>query len=615
VETAAISHRVADFLKKHPPFNAIDEADLLALAAHGRVRFHEKNQYILSQGEPHRHQLFVIQQGTVSLWDESSGRAELRDMRGAGDMLGTERYNEARQCLYTARAESDVVIYAFPQDDFSARVLTHPHAAQYVAAEGQVTPDYQGAATRHDPHRTFLHALVGPKTVSTCAAADTVASIAERMLATGSEAMAVLETDQRLRGVLTREALLRWVAAGGGDARRDTIEALHLAPPIVIAPDASVTDGVLAMATAGSGALAITADGAASGRVQALVTPNDLTTCFGEQPTAILRDIERAQCVQELRALNQRARALTHEYLTSAAAVEWLARLTHLVDVAIFTRILALDGAGQPPGCWCFSGSSGRGESLTRLAPHLVVIVGDGDSDSLATALAAYHRVLAAFAECDYLARELSFETPFYLARAAEWKSRYRGWLRDPVRQEIGRARTLFDLRPVAGPAALWQDCQAAITDAADRDVLHLLAHDCLANVPPLTFYENDVVDSGGEHGSTFRLEHSALRPLVDVGRVFGMATGATLGRSTLERFAAARTAMPEHERIFREAAETFRNVLWQQGRVGISQGTSGAELPPSLLSRHDRQVLKGGFRSILRLLEFTADRNWLARP
>jgi len=610
LETAAISHRVADFLKKHPPFNAIDEADLLALAAHGRVRFHEKNQYILSQGEPHRHQLFVIQQGTVSLWDESGGRAELRDMRGAGDMLGTERYNGARQCLYTARAESDVVIYAFPEDDFDGCVLKHPHAAQYVAAEGQVTPDYQGAATRHDPHRTFLHALVGQKAVSTCAPADTVAHVAERMLAAGSEAVAILEADDRLRGVLTREALLRWVAAGGGDARRDTIEALELAPPTAIAPDASVTDGVLAMAATGAGALAITADGAAHGRFQALVTPNDLAACFGERPTTILRDIRQAQSLQELRALNQRARTLTYEYLTSAAAVEWLARLTFLVDAAIVTRILALDGAGQPPGCWCFSGSSGRGESLTRLAPHLVVIVGDGDD--LAAALAAYHRVLAAFAECDSLPRELSYEMPFYLARAGQWKSRYRGWLRDPVRQEIGRARTLFDLRPVLGPSALWQECQAAITENADRDVLHVLAHDCLASVPPLTFYENDVVDSVGEHGSTFRLEHSALRPLVDVGRVFGMAAGATMGRSTLERFAAARTLMPEHERIFREAADTFRIVLWQQGKVGISQGTPGAELPPALLSRHDRQVLKSGFRSILRLLEFTADRSWL---
>jgi hypothetical protein len=32
----------------------------------------------------------------------------------------------------------------------------------------------------------------------------------------------------------------------------------------------------------------------------------------------------------------------------------------------------------------------------------------------------------------------------------------------------------------------------------------------------------------------------------------------------------------------------------------------------PSLLSHYDRQVLKSGFRSILRLLEFTADGAWL---
>jgi CBS domain-containing protein len=140
-----------------------------------------------------------------------------------------------------------------------------------------------------------------------------------------------------------------------------------------------------------------------------------------------------------------------------------------------------------------------------------------------------------------------------------------------------------------------------------------VVANECLTSLPPLTFFQDAVVDSGGEHVSTFRLEHSALRPLVDVGRVFAMATGTVLGHSTLERFATARTRLPEHEQIFREAADTFRVVLWQQGRVGISQGTSAADLPPAQLSRHDRHVLKAGFRSILRLLEFTADRAWLA--
>jgi signal-transduction protein with cAMP-binding, CBS, and nucleotidyltransferase domain len=158
----------------------------------------------------------------------------------------------------------------------------------------------------------------------------------------------------------------------------------------------------------------------------------------------------------------------------------------------------------------------------------------------------------------------------------------------------------------------LWQELDAAVTQTADRNVLHVLANDCLASLPPLTFYQDAVVDQVGEHVSIFRLDESALRPLVDVGRVFGLAGGAALGRSTLTRFETARSLLPAHERIFREAAETFRVVLWQQGRVGIIQGTTGAELPPRLLSRHDRHALKSGFRSILELLEFTAERSWL---
>ena len=54
METAAISHRVADFLKKHPPFHAMEEGDLLDLARQGRVRFFEENEYIVWQGEPYR---------------------------------------------------------------------------------------------------------------------------------------------------------------------------------------------------------------------------------------------------------------------------------------------------------------------------------------------------------------------------------------------------------------------------------------------------------------------------------------------------------------------------------------------------------------------------------
>jgi CBS domain-containing protein len=377
-----------------------------------------------------------------------------------------------------------------------------------------------------------------------------------------------------------------------------------------VSPNTLVSDGVLAMGESHVDALALSADGTDAGPLQAIITPSDFAPIFGVRPADLLRDVRRSASLAELRELNQRARAVTLEYLASASAVDWLAALTEAIDIAILSRILALNGVNEPKECWCLAGSSGRGETLTKLGPHLVVVA--GDSGELPAVRDLHRRVLDSLAECDYLPPDQPFEPGFSVAVASEWRDRYRRWLLDPITEQTYRALTLFDLRPVMGPRALWQGIEDAVMDATNRSVLHVLANDCLENLPPLTFYQGAVIDHAGEHLSTFNLEETVLRPLVDVGRVFGLAGRAALGRSTLDRFDTARTLLPSQERIFREAAAALRVVLWQQGRVGILQGTTGAALPPTLLSRHDRHVLKSSFRSILELLEFTAERTWL---
>lgn len=146
----------------------------------------------------------------------------------------------------------------------------------------------------------------------------------------------------------------------------------------------------------------------------------------------------------------------------------------------------------------------------------------------------------------------------------------------------------------------------------AESSFVRIMAHDCLGNLPPLTIFRDLVVTGTGEHSDVFQLERKALRPLVDVARVFGIAAGSVLGSGSLERFELARTRLPDQEAVFREAADTLRVVLFHQARAGIRSRTDGYELQPSLLSGHDRQVLKSGFRSILRLLEYTAECRWL---
>jgi CBS domain-containing protein len=610
VETSAIAYRVADFLKKYPPFQALDEADLVALAGSGRVRFYEANEYLIWQGEPHKPHLFVIQQGTVSLWDEREGRAILRDVRGAGDMLGLERYGDARSALHTAMSESDVVVYTFPSTDFDELVLKSPYARAFVEADGTVTTDYQWAKDARDPRSMFLHDIIRRPHPEQCRPDDSLRHVARTMMTTGIDAVAVVGSDDRLRGIATSDMVLSWVAGGSGHADQP-IGGLLEGPVPTVGAASLLTDAVLALAETGAPALAVTSDGSGSGRLAAVVTSRDVGRAFGDQPTAILREISLATTSSDLRDLLHRTRALVLQVLTSAASVDWLARFASLADAAIVRRLVAIHGGGPSSHCWCVCDGAGRGETLTRQMPRLVVITED---EPRPEHVQLHARVSDALTACDYLPdADAPFEGSFHVASRATWQERYRNWLYDPVRSEMYLARPLFDLRPIEGPEELWRAIESSVDAGIDRNFLHVLANDCLANLPPLTFFEDAVVEKSGEHATVFRLEESVLRPLVDVGRVFGMASKQVLGTSTFARLTSARALLPEHESVFREASESLRIVLWQQARVGIAQGTTGSELPPSLLSRQDRHLLKGCFRSILRLVELTGNPNWLA--
>jgi CBS domain-containing protein len=611
LDTAAIGHRVVDFLKKHAPFSAIDDADLLALAGGGRVRFYEPNEYILWQGEPHRSHVFVVQQGTVSLWEDEAGEPALRDVRGAGDLLGVERYYDAPACLYTVRSETEVVVYGFSATDFDACVLSYPHAARYVAAESRVTPEFRATDVQRDSPRAFLQTLVGRRELPRCTSSERLDEAARRLHASRADALVVTDAGNRVEGLITAGTLLEWIARGGGDAGAPVSTLVRA--PVPVSPDATIADGILAMAAADADAVAITRDGSSGEPVQALVTRGDLVSAFGDHPLALLDEARAAPTIDGLRQVNQRTRAFVLAQLDGASSVDWLTRLTGLVDGVILGRVAGLAGFDGEAAAIGVGGSAGRTESLTLRAPILVAVHDDGvPGAAVRSQLQAVHDGLIA---CGYLPRVAhAFDADFAVASVGAWTDRYRAWIDDPVLQQAYRFRAFFDVRAVHGRRSLWQEVDATATGSVKPDFLYLMANDCMDSLPPLTFFEDAVVDSFGEHAETFRLEHSALAPLVDVGRVFALAARDVFGRSTLERLTHARVRLPEQDEIFREAADTLRIVLWQQGRVGITEGTAGTELPAALLGSHDRRSLKSGFRSIRRLLEFTADLAWLKR-
>jgi CBS domain-containing protein len=607
VDTSAINYRVADFLKEHPPFQGMDMSHLLTFAQLGRVKFFEAHQFILTQGSS-RYDVFVIQQGTVLLWDERSAEARLLDVRGAGAMLGIEGFNERSSFPYSARSANDVLVYTFPAHEFDALVEKYTEARQYVSAYGRAGGDYR-SHDQNDPHTVSLRNLSGARQFVSCDVDASIREAGQRMLDAKADVLVLIDANGRGRGLMTARSFVEWAAVGKGNLEQPAVT-LCSELALTMSGDASVATAVLALAAVNAPALITTANASPGGQVQGLVTPEELGAAFGDRPHEILRNIQRSTNVEQLRDANLRSRLLARRYLTSGASTVWLSAYLSLIDAAILKRIVAMT-AETASLCWCFCGRSGRAESLTSEAPDILVLMSDDDKES--DGQAALKRVHESIAECGYIpASEDGFEASFHAAALSSWKQRYLEWIADPIRKKIYLARRFFDLRPIAGNESLCKELEAHVFNAVSREFLYIAANDCLGTLPPLTFFQNAVVDESGEERSVFRLEETALNPLVDVARVFGMATGKVFSSSTLDRFGKASRVHPEDALVFEEASATFRTVLWQQGRVGLAQRSSGAELPPALLSPYDRQVLRNGFQSISRLLQWFENLEWV---
>jgi CBS domain-containing protein len=612
LQTSAIRYRVVDFLRQHAPFHVMEEEDLLALVAGGRVRFHEVDEYVYWRGQPPGRHFFVIHQGTVSLWDEDEEGERIHDVLGPGDILGIDGLQGSAVYRQSAKAGSDVVLYALPSADFEPLLAKYPAAARHLAAHLAVSVSYEGADPKPRAPRVYVHEVIRGRPLVTGAPTDSVRDVVRRMRAAEVVAAAIVGDGGALLGTVTAGRVLAGIADGTLDASV-AVASIMDPSPLTAAPDATAASCVLAMADVRADVLAVTDVGLAGSRVRGLVTSRDLEPLFGDHPLHLLREVGSAAGPEGLRAQNARARVFLQEQLVAPAAVDWLAGLALRFDARLVLRLVAVQGGTPAGACWFFFGASGRGESMTALSPQLGVAFTEGGDWP-----AVYRRVFDALSSCGYLPRAplTDADVAFRCAPVLEWQERFRGWVRDPLATRIYQARPLFDLRPVLGDGALLSTLEAVVREevAAHPGFVRVLAHDCLANLPPLAFFRDAVVEESGERSAVFQLERRALRPIVDVGRVFGIASGRVFGTSTLDRLAGARTLLPAHDAVFREAADTLRLLLYHQARSGLRRQDGGTEISPSGLGGYDRQLLRSGFRSILRLLELTAER-WSVEP
>jgi CBS domain-containing protein len=598
--SAAPVRGAAQFLRAHPPFDALDQDALERVGAAAELEHHPAGTTIFSQGaEPVSH-LRVVRRGSVELvLDERT-----LDLLGVGELFGQASMLSGLPTGFTARAHEDTTCLRIPAD-VARLTLGRPEALRYLSRSlldrARLAPAREPAT---DPADRPVETLVRRPLV-VCAPDTTIREAAQRMTAAGATCV-VVEAGGELGIVTDRDLRSRIVAAGV--STDDPVAAAMTAPAVTVAAGRTGALAMLDMLDLGIRHLPVVS---ATGEVVGVVDDSDLAAAEARTPFHLRAAIARAPTVDSLADAMRDLRP-TIVALHSAHADPLRIAAVHSVVVDALTRRLvdlavAEVGPLEVPFAYLALGSVARREATPGSdVESAMAWEGDEQGDeTLDHALAIGRRVEAGLSACGLRPdpRGTTAANPLLVRSLASWQRAARSWLEDPTQEQaLILVSVVVECRTVWGLHTGLSVAEAFRAARSHPVLLRRLARFSLSYRPPTGFLRGLVVEHSGEHRGQLDLKHGGLVPIVDLARWAGMAAGVT-SASTPERLRAAAAARTLTEVDARTLAEAFQLVMALRLEHQVAQLEAGSEpddhLDPGALSPLMRTYLKEAFRAV----------------
>jgi CBS domain-containing protein len=595
---------VADFLRVHPPFDALELAEVERAAAHVEVEFFLAGATIFAQGAQPIEHLRVVRTGAVEIVLAD----RVLDLLAPGELFGHASMLSGLPPGFAARAHEDTLCYRIPEE-VARSVLARPESVGFVARSLLEMHEQSAAALAPrrpapDPANQPVAALIREPTLL-CAPETTIREAAARMASAPATAI-VVDLGDSLGIVTDRDLRSRVVAAGV--SYEAPVSSVMSAPAYTVAADRLGGDVLLEMLDRGVRHFPVLAAGR---EVIGVVEAVDLLAVETLSSFYLRRSIARAESVAELARAAQGLRPAVialHEARVGAASV---AAIYSVVLDTLTRRLieLCLLDAGEPPGefAWLALGSQARREATPASdADSAIVWYGEIAEETIRPYLHTLAREVAIGLDaCGIRVDEhgATASNVLFVRSLESWQKVARSWIEQPTREQaLILVSVLVDSRPVWGihsGAPVSETFRAAKLRPA---LLHLLARFALSHRPPTGFLRGLVVEHDGEHRGRLDLKRGGLLPVVDLARWAGMAAGVT-SASTLERLRAAGDAgtLPAADvHTLEDAFELFTELRMEHQ---VDQLRAGLEpddyLNPDDLSTLTRSYLREAFRAV----------------
>lgn len=423
--------------------------------------------------------------------------------------------------------------------------------------------------------------------------------------------------DGVLFGLLTDRDLRNRVLAAGVSPDRPIVEVATLAP-MTIDWNSHAFDALLLMARHNIHHVPVMQ----SGRLKGMVTASDLTEQQSNSAVYLTGAIYKQTRLQGLVEVSRRIAALQQNLAAAQASAYSTGRIVSAITDALTTRLLQLAelelGPPPVPYAWVAAGSQGRNEQTAKSDQDNCLILDDAYDPAQH---GAYFQTLARLV-CDglhacgyvYCPGEMMAITDAWRQPLRQWRAYFREWIHQPDPTALMLTCVFFDQRFVYGSPELLDTLQQEVLQESQHKSVFLsfLVSNALTRRPPLNWLGQITPARRGEHVGTVDLKHVGMVPIIDLARVYGLATG-THTANTLERLrhAAAAGALGEQRVHDLIDAYEFMGALrlqHQARRMGAGLAADN-HVCLSELSNFERAQLRQAFSVVKGLQTATAHR------
>ncbi|HEX2101509.1 MAG TPA: DUF294 nucleotidyltransferase-like domain-containing protein [Candidatus Synoicihabitans sp.] len=637
-----IPDRIAEALRRFPPFSMLPEETVEALANEATVRICVPGDRVWQPGDPPGDELFFLARGRVEYFATAAGQPTLVDVRDVGDLLGLTALVSNQPLNIEARVVEESILYGLPWARLRKLLASHDDARNYVnrhlfwatrigsgitamsGSEAESSGEGIGGRTKNILQAHLAGGrLIEPRSrdrLLTCAPQNPIAHAAELMASRRVPSILVVDDARRPLGIVTNSAIVKHVVAGSTD-RAAPVHTIMASPVITVSARSSATAAILLMLRERIGQVCITEDGTPNTAALDVWTNKDLLAQSGHHPAGLLREFRHARTPARLRELCDEVEEIARSYLEAGVSAILLGQICAELYDELVQRLLELASAElaasgvvlpRIPWAWLSVGSDGRREQILRTDMDNAFVFAaaatpEEDDAHRAAFLQLTTRVVALLVECGFARCQggVMASNPKWCQTDAEWTREIAAIGESGAPEPLFRGIVLYDLRYVAGDAPLSAPLRRAVFDSVrgNERLQHRLAELVVATPPPLNFWGRFVVETKGDRAGEFDIKGRGIAPLRDAARLLALKHGLARRYSTGGRWDDLARHVPRLEELAKLAREGYDELLRLRTATGLARGDAGRFIDPTALSKLERARLANVF-DVVRMVQ-----------